>query len=474
MKRYLSLVLAAALLCAACIKTEPVTGPVTGPDNTDSTIKGNGLDYVYDLSSLPEIHINVPLEEWNALLAAYDADKYTGQYAECDAVFDKKDGKADGRHEFATAGLRLKGNTSRRRPEGSPGRMHTAGATDWHHCHFLLNLHKFVKDGEHQIGTVRKIHLKWFKDDPCYAREVYCFDLFRRYGIWTAPRSSYCRLWIKVEGDAAETYYGIYQMLEFIDDEFIERREGRFPATDGNLWKCRYGASLASTDSREFVNDGGSRSCHYELKTNTESFDAAREQLKDFILKLTGKQGESFRTWITQVCDVDLLLKTYAVNVAVGMWDDYWNNSNNFYIYFTTSDKYDYRFYMLPYDYDNTLGTSLSCGAQNDSGRQNSLEWGVSGNPLIRKILQYDEFRAIYVAALRELTGEDYIAAGPSMARIKAWQTMVGPFVNNDTGEDCSVYDAPASWGNHPEYRLTESGPDNFFTVKTGSINSMR
>lgn len=434
------------------------------------TVEGDGLDYVYDLAALPEIHVRVPLDEWNALLAAYDADMYTDEYAECDATFDK----AGEKREFARAGLRLKGNTSRRRPEGSGGQMHTAGATDWHHCHFLLNLRKFVKDDAHQIGSVRKLHLKWFKDDPCYAREVYCFDLFRRFGIWTALRSSYCRLWIEVEGDAEETYYGVYQMLEAIDDKFVERRADRFPATDGNLWKCRYGASLASTDDWEFVNDGGSRNCHYELKTNTESFDAAKEQLKDFILKLTGKQGESFRTWITQVCDVELLLRTYAVNAAVGMWDDYWNNRNNFYIYFTTTDKYDYRFYMLPYDCDNTLGTTAQCGVQSDAGRHNPLEWGSQDNPLIWKILQYDEFRAIYVAALHELTGDEYIAAAPSIARIKAWQAMVSPYVANDTGEECSVYDAPASWGNHPEYRLTESGANNFFTVKAGSINDIR
>lgn len=49
-------------------------------------------------------------------------------------------------------------------------------------------------------------------------------------------------------------------------------------------------------------------------------------------------------------------LKTYAIrNVTVGMWDDYWSNSNNYYFYFDAAGK----FYFIPYDYDNTLGTSL-------------------------------------------------------------------------------------------------------------------
>ncbi len=85
--------------------------------------------------------------------------------------------------------------------------------------------------------------------------------------------------------------------------------------------------------------------------------------------QLTSRSGRDFHDWIAQVCDVELLLRTYAVNVAVGMWDDYWNNTNNFYIYFNSDDPDRYEFFFIPYDYDNTLGTSSSCGVQDDSAR---------------------------------------------------------------------------------------------------------
>ena len=60
------------------------------------------------------------------------------------------------------------------------------------------------------------------------------------------------------------------------------------------------------------------------------------------------------------------------------------------------------------------------------------------------------------------------------MARIKAWQDKIRDYVSNDTGEDMSIHDRPASWGNHGEYRIMEAGPDNFFSVKIGVINSMK
>ena len=170
---------------------------------------------------------------------------------------------------------------------------------------------------------------------------------------------------------------------------------------------------------------------------------------------------------------MELLLRTYAVNVAVGMWDDYWNNCNNFYIYFNSTDPASYKFYFIPYDYDNTLGTTVTCGVQSDAGRQDPFNWGDSKmNPLIAKVLQVDEFREIYKRSLLELSSSANTYLNPSAAadRIRNWQNMIKLFVPNDTGEDMTISDRPASWSNHGEYRLLEMGNNNFFTAKINSI----
>ncbi len=410
----------------------------------------------------------MPLDQWNTLLGLYDANNRTKQYVHCDVTYDKDGDVAT----FADAGIRLRGNTSRRRPEGHSGQMHTPGSTDWHHCHFGINLRKYVKDDEHELHGLRKMNLKWFKDDADYVRELYCYDLFRRYGIWIAPQSTYARLWLKVEGDPRETYYGVYNMIESVDTRYVKARKDLLGSDKGNLWKCRYGASLSSVNA-DFGPDDGSDTEHvYEFKSDDNDYGAAEDQLKDFILKLNGKGDESFYKWIREVCDVELLLKTYAVNVAVGMWDDYWNNSNNFYLYFNSTDKYAYKFYLIPYDYDNTLGTTLQCGNQNDAARQDPFHWGVDANPLIRRILAFEDFRKIYNDALLELVSDDndYLSVSGSISRCKTWQASIRDFVSNDTGEDCEISDIPASWGNHGEYRITGDGADNFFRVKIQSI----
>ncbi len=123
-----------------------------------------GYDYVWNPESLPEIHITVGVDEWNRLLQLYDQNSGTKQYVMADR-FDFV-GQAD-TTSIADIGLRLKGNTSRRRPEGSSGQMHQAGSTDWHHFHMGINLRKYYKDEEHTVQGVRKFVLKWFKDDRC-------------------------------------------------------------------------------------------------------------------------------------------------------------------------------------------------------------------------------------------------------------------------------------------------------------------
>jgi len=473
-------------LCfSACNEMDPTPSEPDGteekPDTTEvvvpvtpGQINDPGIAYLWDESIIPEITVSMTTDEWNRLLKRYDEFSHNVDYFHADFTYRK----GNEVFEIKDGGIRLRGNTSRRRPEGNGGQEHDAVNPDWHHCHFGINFRKFHKDDEHTIKGIRKVNLKWFKDDPCYVRELFCYDLFRRYGIWTAAHDIYCRLWLKI-GDSEPAYYGVYQMIEPIDDEFIEKRvDGMFGNDKGFLWKCGYAdgpADLNGLDGSWSIDLDNGVNYTYEFKGDEDDYDTAKEQLEDFILKLQGKGEESFYNWIKTVCDVEFLLKTYAVNVAVGMCDDHWNNGNNFYLYFNTKDKFDYQLFFLPYDYDNTLGTSWHIGVTSDPGRQDPYNWGDTGL-LMERLMRFDEFRKIYRDALQELVDPEngLMDTDASMARIKAWQERISPYVSNDTGEDMSIYDKAADWGNLHDYKLMTKGNNNYFEVKTKTINSMQ
>ena len=441
---------------------------------TVGTIGHYGLSYIWDESVIPEITISITKDEWNKFLAAYDQRPSNKDYFYCDITYKKGSETTT----VTDAGIRLRGNTSRRRPEAhrNDGK-HVTNDADWQHCHFGINLRKFVKDGSHEIQGIRKFNLKWFKDDPCYVRELFCYDLFRRAGIWTAAFDVYCRLWIHVEGDSKPAYYGVYEMIEPYDNKYLEKREQWFGSADGNLWKCSYdshGPADLRDPNANMAEDNNRDDFTYELKEYGESFSSAKAQLQDFIKKINGKAhgtpGDSFYTWIKQVCDVELLMRTYAVSVAVGMWDDMWNNGNNYYLYFNSSDLYDYKVFLIPYDYDNSLGTSNGI----DAAKQDPYNWGDRG-VLMERMMEYEEFRAIYRDELKRLVDPAYGLMDTESARqrILDWQSKIQNYIVNDTDEDMEIKDRPASWGRVGDYRLMSTS-NNYFTEKANTINKLR
>jgi len=331
-----------------------------------------GPRFVFDDTKLPTLSVSVTETEWNRLLELYDQDNHNHSYVSCYAVTLERD---DVTLRTDNAGLRLRGQTSRRRPEGKGGQRHSATNPKWHHVHFGLHFRKFNEDGG--LANVRRINLKYAKEDPSYIREHFCFEMLREYGVWTAPMTSWCCLSLQV-GNTPPANFGVYLMMESIDKQYVKQRP-QFGPEWGYLWKCGWGANLRDTDDWRFhLDDDSSDTYAYELKSDeTADFGPAKAQLKDFIKQLNTLKGADLYNWIQAHCDVDLLLRMYAANVALGHWDDYWNDMNNFYLYFNSRDLHNYKVYMLPYDYDNTLGTSHYCGVQHDSGRHDPYNWGL-------------------------------------------------------------------------------------------------
>lgn len=438
-----------SLLVVSCVDDNPSSGP-------------KNSSYVFDSKALADVHLEITEEEWNKLLRFFDQNPYNEECVVAGMQF-TKNGETN---ELTRVGVRLRGNTSRRRPEGKKGEMHQPTAPDWHHASFSVDINRFVP-GQRFAG-LKKINLKWFKDDANYVREIYCYDLFERFGVWTAPQSSYCRLYLRIGNSGETAYFGVYQLLESVDSEFLTERVKGFGRGEGFLWKANWGASFRTADRNkmdvERVSLTETYKPAYDLKNRPAELETARNQLSEFIGSYNSLQGTAFREWVVTRMDVPLFLKTYAVSVLCGMWDDYWNNQNNFYFYFDPNGK----FYFIPFDYDNTLGTSL---LMSDSGTRDLLNWGNSSHPLVVKLLEIPEFRTLYVEYLHELcdSSNDLFSYGRSRIRILKWHELIEDHIANDTGEDMEIADRPASWGNCGFYRLLDP-TNNYFVIRAGNL----
>lgn len=433
-----------------------------------------GLQTVFDREAIPTLTITVPVDQWNLLLANFDANARNEEKVKASFLFEKGEQKIN----FSEIGFRIRGNLSRKRPEGKKGEFHNATQPRWHQAHFKVDFKKYQKG--QNLMQLRGLNLKFFNNDPSHVREVFCYQTLRDFGVWTTPFSSYARLYIQV-GEAQPAYFGIYQMVEQIDKRYLQVRFGKKGAK-GFLWKCLYQRSGPAdlrndidADSPKIgterieLDEKKSFRPSYDLKTGKKRREEAINQFLQFLDNLNGLEGSAFERWFEQTFDTDQFLRFLAANTLLGMWDDYWVNANNYYLYMHPAGKV----FFIPYDYDNTLGTSHIVY---NSGTQNVFHWGpVDGSrPLVYKVLSIPRHKATYAQHLKSLLDEKNGLLDPqrAMARVRAMQEKIQPFVACDVEEPQKIVDKPADWARKPFYRLLSGddlgqGPEsNYFATR--------
>ena len=443
------------------------------------------LDLIFGTDAVAEITLTIDRSEWDTLLKNYDTNDKNEDCIHADF----KMTKGDYTWQADDIGMRLRGNTSRIRPQQGD---------NYYQAHFKIDFEEWIEDDTIEegklAGCMKGIILKRFKDDPTYVREVFGYNFFRKNGIWTAPRAGYTRLFINIieeDGKPTELDYGVYAMIEEINKQFLKERSEntpeigtKFNGNKGNLWKCCWqssdGPSMA-TDfdayrsfgvEEIFLDETKSMRYDYDLKTNKDDLISARDEFIDFIYALNDLSTvEEIKAFYEKKMDVDLFLKTYACNVLLGMDDDYWNNKNNYYFYFDKKGKC----YFIPYDYDNILGTNCF----DDTATENPIEWGRDGvnAPLIEKLLSVPEYKTMYIDYLLELSEETSFVTG-SQVEIQRLQALVKDYVRSDSDNlryyDTSndISDNAAPWcSNYGKYKLLSGDEQtNYFMAKAKSI----
>jgi len=169
-------------------------------------------------------------------------------------------------------------------------------------------------------------------------------------GVYTS-RTGSTRLTITIDGE--EHYFGIYTLIETVDQSFLTKRYGN--ANDnGNLYKCLWGnsgpATLEPVDEKftgnpifpeERVIGVKDWETHYrptyDLKTNEDIED--HTELLKFIDNINTLSGVELKDYLDVNFEVDRFLRYQAMNMLIGKWDDYWAMGNNYYLYFNNGGK---------------------------------------------------------------------------------------------------------------------------------------
>ena len=193
----------ALLLLAGCSLFEPSDVP--------EKKQGENVEIgLFDEGYVPRFELTVKEADWEWLNTRENAlkEEYVPATLKIDGV------------EIDTVGVRYKG-------ANSLAQCFKAGASPCPRASLKIAFDQY--NGNARVDGLRKINLHWPLNDDSMLRERLTYRLFREMGVETS-RSAHAM--VSVNGGP----FGLYAMVEQIDEAFLEDRWGSAAGAD-NLWK---------------------------------------------------------------------------------------------------------------------------------------------------------------------------------------------------------------------------------------------
>lgn len=373
--------------------SDPTLPPVSGEMTLDEfNNKYTMYDFFGHVNKV-KVEIDMDPKELYQLSEDYDAYPHHSSpiYRVCDVRFTINEDSVT----LKKVGIRLKGNTSRRKFVNEQGEIYNT-------VHFKLDFNEIIdyvsyEEGEEEaidereFLKLKKLDLKWNKNfDTSHIKEYVATELYREYDV----KSQHMGFANTVLNG---TNLGLYYTYETIDKQFAKRYYSK-EAYGGDLYKICYtatgpadftkvkvGENVGEEDEEAFNGHGFFPS--YDIKTNKDETD--HSHLINMVKVLN--DNSSTITDIENVIDLEQFIKYEAVSYVLGDPDDLRNNFNNSYLYF---NKETNKAEILPYDKDRMFGTQCDWNPTgNGMVKANPLSNWAQGaqveqkNPLYRKIL---------------------------------------------------------------------------------------
>ncbi|MBK9735505.1 MAG: CotH kinase family protein [Saprospiraceae bacterium] len=254
-------------------------------------------------------------------------------------------------------GFRIRGNTSRVSQKKS----------------FKIKFNHF---GSKKFYGLSDFNLNGEHNDPSIIRSKLNWDILKLAGIESC-RSNHVALYINKE------YKGLYINVEHINEDYLRARHKN---PDGQLFKCFYGA--------DFVFRGTNTNVYSKSVYHAENnvADPDYYTLMEFIKALNDTENPDYRCELEKKFDVDGYLKTMAMEVLIGHWDNPIFNKNNAYLYFNPQkNKYE----LITFDIDNTYGIDWF---NVDWSSRNIYSWAhpTDLRPIFNNLLKVPEYKIRY------------------------------------------------------------------------------
>ncbi len=203
-----------------------------------------------------------------------------------------------------------------------------------------IELNEFTK-GQKFLG-LETLNVHSNVMDPSWMNETISYQAFREAGI-PAPRTTFARVYLSVEGQHNRQYLGLFSVVEEVDGDF---EKSNFKEKDGALFK---------PENRALFNylgeDWSKYDAAYDPKGKITPQQAQR--IVDFSKLVTKATDAEFAAQAPQYLDLENWARYMAVNVWLANMDSILAMGHNYYLYLHPKTQ---KLSIHPWDLDLSFG----------------------------------------------------------------------------------------------------------------------
>jgi hypothetical protein len=386
--RHLLVRLTASAVGLALLGAVPSAAP---PDVTPTKITSISAADFFSPTKVWNAHLNLSAEAWKAMQPKYGAsaggfgfggggDRFLAPPGGRNGVAGRQGIEYDYVHAtlqiddwtFQDVAVRFKGNGSYLRA--------TRGGGD--KISLKVDLNKYVKG--QRLAGITTINFQNNITDAGWMNEVLAYRLYRDAGA-LAPRSTYARVYLSIEGQPEKRYLGLYSISENVDENFAEERFG-----------TKKGAIFKPSTSSLFTDWGTDWSAYNQSYDPKTDLTEAQKQRVIALGKLVSSASDAeFAEKIGEFVDLDDFARYFAVLVWIANHDSLLQNGQNFYTYLNHDTN---RMHFIAWDQDFSFG----------NGRSNGGGWSilapVTGQRFVSRVQGVEAFRSKYLARMTEFS----------------------------------------------------------------------
>ena len=314
--------------------------------------------------------------------------------------------------KFTNVAVRYKGNGTWMMSQGSKKRS------------LKVDLNEFVKG--QKIAGVTKLNFHNVITDAGWMNEVLSHQFFRDAGVG-APRTAYARVYITVPGQYDKEYFGLYSLVENIDDNFLDER---FGTSKGALFK-----PVTSDLFADLGDDWAKYQQTYDPKDAPAAADSQR--VIDLAKLVSHGTDEDFAAKLPTFLDLEQFSRFMAGTVWLCSLDSILGPGQNYYMYLDPKTR---KFQFFPWDLDHSFGQFFLMGDQHQRNELSIHKPWRGENRFLARVFKVQAFKERYLAQLKEIN-ETIGRPERITTQVDQVAAAIRPAIKEESGEKLATFD---------------------------------